>query len=76
MAWPVCPHCRTTEVPRMETAPNVMPAESQVFRSYLCSCGKIWWTEESIFCADAPTWRLRRKFGHATVHTPVTSDSG
>jgi len=70
MAWPKCPHCGAMGLHRSDTAHNVMPGECQTFRSYECpECKKILWTEEHVFCDDAPTTRLRRKFGPSTVQT-------
>lgn len=73
MAWPVCPNCGTAKIHESETAPHVMPAQAQVFRSYEChGCLKILWTEEHVFCADAPTKYLRSKFALPAVSTPST----
>lgn len=47
-----------------QRAEEVTPAESTVFRSWPCRrCGKILWTAETVFCDDAPTIHLGRRFG-------------
>lgn len=75
MAWPACPHCGTVKIADADTAPavNHLPRETQVFRSYEChGCKKILWSEEKVFCFDAPTKYLRYKFSHPAAGTPVT----
>lgn len=76
MAWPACPHCGTRRIPEVVTVPdvNALPRETQVFRSYECpGCGKILWSEEKVFCFDAPTKWLKRKFGMPASQTYSTS---
>lgn len=64
MAWPRCPHCGERDLTGGQRAEEVTPAESTVFRSWPCRrCGKILWTAETVFCDDAPTVHLGRKFG-------------
>lgn len=64
MAWPRCPHCGERDLTDGQRAEEVTPAESTVFRSWPCRrCGKILWTAETVFCDDAPTVHLGRKFG-------------
>lgn len=63
MAWPRCPHCGERNLTDGQRADEVTPAESTVFRSWPCRrCGKILWTAETVFCDDAPTVHLGRKF--------------
>lgn len=74
MAWPFCPSCGTARIFEVETDPAVNddPRETQVFRSYECPCGKILWSEEKVFCFDAPTKYLKGKFALRARRTPVT----
>jgi len=63
MAWPRCPHCGERDLTEGQRADEVTQAESTVFRSWPCRrCGKILWTAETVFCDDAPTVCLRKKF--------------
>lgn len=64
MAWPRCHHCGERDLTDGQRADEVTPAESTVLRSWPCRrCGKILWTAETVFCDDAPTVHLGRKFG-------------
>lgn len=64
MAWPLHLKCGTWRLSLGRRAVEITPAEVRVYRSYLClGCGKILWTAETVFCDDAPTVHLGRKFG-------------
>ncbi|MFA6031160.1 MAG: hypothetical protein WC969_14990 [Elusimicrobiota bacterium] len=64
MAWPLCPHCGERDLTDGKRAEQVTPAETFVYRSWPCRrCEKILWTIEIVFCDDAPTIYLERKFG-------------
>lgn len=63
MAWPLHLKCGTWSLGLGRRAVEITPAEVRVYRSYLClGCMKILWTVETVFCEDAPTIHLGRKF--------------
>lgn len=64
MAWPLHLKCGTWRLSLGRRAVEITPAEVRVYRSYLClGCMKVLWTVETVFCEDAPTVHLGRKFG-------------
>ncbi len=64
MAWPLHLKCGTWRLSLGRRAVEITPAEVRVYRSYLClGCMKVLWTVETVFCEDAPTIHLGRKFG-------------
>ncbi len=64
MAWPRRPHCGERDLTEGQRADEVTPAETIVYRSWPCRrCGKVLGTAETVFCDDAPTVWLRKKFG-------------
>lgn len=63
MAWPLHLKCGTWRLSLGRRAVEITPAEVRVYRSYLClGCMKVLWTVETVFCEDAPTIHLGRKF--------------
>lgn len=76
MAWPSCPACHQP-VAVYDRAVDIRPAESEVFRSYRCTCGWAALTVEKVYCLDPETLRLRRKFadsGQPGVQTVSTGE--
>lgn len=78
MAWPRCPHCGTRDLVGGKRAEEVTPAEVIVYRSWPChGCGKVLWTAEAVFCDDAPTIHLERKFAdNSEAPAPRTVSTG